>query len=94
MANDLGEMKLYRGIDVWARRSEREVVCYRCLQILPDELYCVQSSDFFHLPVDPEEVRLSQKNFVELLAEEAPEVRSPLLPSLPEAIRAHEAEFL
>ena len=80
---------IYRAIDVWQRRPDGQLVRYRCFQLLPDGGYCVQSADF----PDAEQNAFLDKQFLELLAESAPEERSKVHPSLEEAIAAHQAEF-
>jgi hypothetical protein len=84
--------KLYRSIDVW-RRREADIVRYRCFHILPDEIYCVQSADFYRPPFDDKRVVELNKQFLQLLDEEAPESRSGGFPSLTEAIEAFDQEF-
>lgn len=85
--------KTYRQIDVWVRLEDQRVAVYRCFEVLPDHTYCVQSKDFFSVPVDLEAVRESEKRFFELLAEEAPEVRAGASNTLEEAIVKHDQEF-
>jgi hypothetical protein len=85
--------KQYRAIDVWARKDEGTLVRYRCVEVLPVGGYCVQSADFYNLPYDKVESDRLDKQFVELLAEEAPDSRSGVFSSLSEAIRAFVVEF-
>ena len=82
--------KLYKAIDVWSRRNGA-IIRYRCFQVLPNESYCVQSVDFCRPPF--EEEFQHDKQFLELLNENAPELRSPLFPSLTEAIEAFDRDF-
>jgi hypothetical protein len=86
-------MKLYKSIDVWRRRGPTTVIRYRCLQILPDGGYCVQSADFFNIPITADRIRESEQQFVELLAEQAPDERSGGYSTLEQAIAAHDADF-
>lgn len=84
--------RYFVAIDVWKRRKGR--LCrYRCFQILPESKFCVQSRDFYSLPVDPSECRRHDENFLELLSEEDPSSRGGLFDSLEEAIRQHEEDF-
>ena len=86
-------MKLYRQIDVWVRSSDSMMIRYRCFQILPDNLYCVQNADIFIAPVSQRHIREFENLFHELLLEEAPEVRSEPATTLEEAIRQHQEAF-
>jgi hypothetical protein len=88
-----GRAGMYRAIDVWKRRSGTEVIRYRCFEVLSDGKFCVQSADFFQLPLINQKFDRLDRQFVELLIEEDPDVRSPAYPSLEEAIRMHDAEF-
>jgi hypothetical protein len=85
--------KIYRQVDVWVRLEDQRIAVYRCFEVLPDRKYCVQSKDFFSVPVDLGAVRESEKRFFELLAEEAPEVRTGAFNALEEAIQNHDQEF-
>ena len=84
---------MYKSIDVWKRLDGKTLVRYRCFQILTSNRFCVQSADFYHLPLD--EVQLAQfdHQFLELLCEEAPEIRAETYATLEEAINVHDLEF-
>ncbi len=69
------------------------MVRYRCFKILTPERYCVQSADFYRLPIRPEQVANLDKQFLELVVEQAPNVRTQTYPSLEQAIAAHDEEF-
>lgn len=84
---------IYRSVDVWKRLEESRLVRYRCFELIPGGGYCVQSADFYDLPIDPKQCALHDDQFLELLSEESPEVRSAPSPTLEEAIERHEAEF-
>jgi hypothetical protein len=84
--------RLYKSIDIW-RRKGGAVVRYRCFHILPDNLYCVQSADSYRPPFGDVSIMQHDKQFLELLVEEAPELRSAGFPSLTEAIAAFDREF-
>ena len=86
-------MKLYRQIYVWSRLADSRLVRYRCLKVLPDDTYCVQSADFFTAPVTETQIMQSDMQFYELLAEEAPEDRTEPAATLEEAIRRHQEAF-
>ena len=88
------ENRLYREISVWKRVDEKTLLRYRCFHILPDEKYCVQSADFYSLPLDEAQTNYLSKQFVELLIEEEPESRAEkLYDSLQEAVSAHDIDF-
>jgi len=88
------ETYLYKEISVWKRVDEKTVLRYRCFQVLPDEKYCVQSADYYSLPLDKTQTNYLSEQFVELLIEERPEIRAEkLYGSLQEAIFAHDKSF-
>jgi hypothetical protein len=86
-------MEHYKAIDVWSRRDEGTVVRYRCFQLLPDGGYSVQSADYYKAPFLDSQSAQHEKQFLELFMEEDPKVRSPLFPTLVEAICAFDGEF-
>ena len=86
-------MKLYRQIDVWSRLSDSTLVRYRCFQILPDNLFCVQNVDTFRDPVTQDHLEALEDVFYELLLEEAPDVRAETATTLEEAIAKHQRMF-
>ena len=84
----------YERIDIYRRfPSGSELVVYRCLRLLSGHGYVVQSADRIRLPVMAGTLVEHEKQFCELLAEEAPEVRSTPYPTLEEAIRAFDEYF-
>jgi hypothetical protein len=86
-------MRMYRRFDVWARVEPGRVACYRCLEVLPDRLYCVQSTDFFSVPADMKSFLSLERQFNELISEIAPEERDKMYDSIEEAIAEHDASF-
>jgi hypothetical protein len=85
---------MYRAIEVWDRRANGELVCYRCLEVLPDGGFCVQSADFYRQDQEfGEQDMMFGQQFIELLREESPEQRAVVLPTLREAIERHQKEF-
>jgi len=86
-------MEYYKAIDVWSRKNKSTVVRYRCFQLLPDSGYAVQSADYYNAPLRDARPAEHEKQFLELFLEEDPKVRSPLFPTLVEAIRAFDQEF-
>ncbi len=86
-------MEYYKAIDVWSRRDKGTIVRYRCFQLLPDGGYSVQSADYYRPPFRDAGPAQHDKQFLELLSEVAPKARSPLFPTLIDAIRAFELDF-
>lgn len=79
-------MKLFRSIDVWKRLSDNCMVRYRCFQILPDGGYCVQSEDYYYLPLESKQIQSLDENFLQLLIEYDPDQRRTTYSTLEEAI--------
>jgi hypothetical protein len=86
-------MKLYETVDVWRRVSKNELVRYRCFRNLQTKRYSVQSSDFYKLPMDLKRATFLEKQYLELLAEQAPDDRAASFDTLSEAIQVHEQAF-
>jgi hypothetical protein len=87
-------MNLYEAFDLWKRVSARELVRYRCFRNLATNRYSVQSADFYRLPFDPTQADNIEKQFFELLAEQAPDERADSFDSIEGAITAHDREFI
>ncbi len=87
------DMKRYLPIEVWSRLGDQRLVRYRCFQIQPDGSFCVQSADFFTRPAEPDRLKESDLQFLDLFLEQAPDERSEVFGSLEEAIEHHEKEF-
>lgn len=87
-------MSLYEAVEVWKRISPKELVRYRCFRHLETGKYSVQSADFHLLPLDPARMANLEKQYLELLAEQAPDERAEsCFDSLRHAIEAHDREF-
>lgn len=84
--------QLYRSFDVW-KRGEGVLYRYRCLEVVGEGRYCVQSRDAYRPPFSEQVSQLLEANFLELLFEEPPGERAGLYPSLQEAVEAHEKDF-
>ena len=84
----------FKSFDVWKRLGKQRAVRYRCFEILPGHKYCVQSADFYDLPLDENKVRNLEKQFIELFMEELPSRRSRFFDSVEEAILSHKREFM
>ena len=87
-------MTLYRSFDVWKVKKEKQLVRYRCFEILGLQQFCVQSSDFYNYPPNFDQVRQLENNFFELILECPPDSRDNFYPTIEEAIAEHEADFL
>lgn len=85
------EPTLYRYVPVW-RREEAGLSLYRVIEALGLG-FVVQSRDFI-LPDDPQESFFQlERQFLELMSEEAPESRGGLEPTVRDAISRFDAEF-
>ena len=84
---------MFKAIDMWKRIDYVTAIRYRCFQRLADGQFCVQSADCYHLPLNENQVRTLDKQFLELFIEEAPDQRSSLHSTLEEAIAQYELEF-
>jgi hypothetical protein len=87
-------MNLYRAIDVWKRVDENTAIRYRCFESLLSKRFCVQSSDFYRLPLNEQQIANLARQFVELIIEQEPSNRSGEHPTVEEAIAAHDRAFL
>lgn len=87
------KLKLYKPIDVWRMKDAACAIRYRCFEILGENRFCVQSADYFHLPIEEELAIQLEKQFVELFIEVAPEERSDCFSSLEEAILRYDEDF-
>lgn len=93
MESEIVNNLLYESMDVWRRLSGNRVVRYRCFKIHPQGRFCVQSADSYFSPLSESDRVNSDRQFLELFIESAPEIRSETFPSLDEAIAAHDREF-
>lgn len=84
---------LYRKVEIWKRGSSNEMVRFTCFERLADGKYCVQSADYFYLPVDNEQITNLNKQQIELFIEVEPSERSKFFKTVSEAVAAHELEF-
>lgn len=66
---------------------------YTLIEILETGKFCVQSKDFYRQPVVASVTTQLDLQFLELLLEEHPDVRSGTFDSVGAAIRAHEESF-
>lgn len=85
--------KFFRVVDVWKIHDQNSAKRYRCFELLDDKKYCVQSCDYFSHPIDDDQIRVSERQFIELFIETPPDTRNVMYSSLEEAIEVHEREF-
>ena len=84
---------LYQAFDVWKRISKNRLVRYRCFKHLPSGKFSVQSADFYSVPPDIGCISEHGTQYLELLAEQAPDERSGAFNSIEEALESHEKTF-
>jgi hypothetical protein len=84
---------LYERIDVWRRTGSGALIQYRCFRLLPSGGFCIQSADFFEAASTATRHTQSESQFLELLAEQPPEQRSGVFPTLDEAVNAFDRDF-
>lgn len=93
VGGNLLDKAMFRAIDIWKQINDTTAIRYRCFQRLTDGLYCVQSADYYHLPIRSDQVRVLDQQFLELFLEAAPDKRSQLFSTLEEAIAMHDRDF-
>jgi hypothetical protein len=81
---------LYLYIPVWRRLVDGRLALYRCFEVL-GQGHVVQSQD--SVDVGGSNDFLNRRQFIELLSEQAPEVRSCPAVSLDQAIADFDADF-
>jgi hypothetical protein len=85
--------KMYRDFSVWRRIDDKRAVRFRCFEELESHLFCVQSADFYAMPLKAKVAAHSDRQFLELFMEEEPAERSGGFATVEEAIAAHEKKF-
>ena len=85
---------MYRSFDVWLLADADILIRYRCFEVIPLGKFCVQSKDSYRKTIHESTVQQLDFQFLELLLEELPDVRSGMFDSVGAAIQAHENEFL
>lgn len=86
-------MNLFKEILVWKPINNKMAVRYFCFCNLENNTYCVQSADYFHLPMDEEHIKQSKKQAIELLLELPPNERCDWFDSLEQAVADHDNSF-
>ncbi|MCA1364993.1 hypothetical protein I6F14_32480 [Bradyrhizobium sp. IC3069] len=84
---------MYRELSIWKRIDGERAAHFRCFEDLASHLFCVQSADYYALPVTVTARREFDRQFVELFIEVEPKKRSRWFATIEEAIAAHEEEF-
>ncbi|TYL93903.1 hypothetical protein FXB40_18825 [Bradyrhizobium rifense] len=86
-------MRMYRELSIWKRIDAERAVHFRCFEDVASHLFCVQSADFYALPVTVNARLEFDRQFVELFIEVEPMERSRWFATVDQAITAHEEEF-
>ncbi|MEY9757018.1 hypothetical protein [Bradyrhizobium yuanmingense] len=84
---------MYRELSIWKRIDAKRAVHLRCFEDVPSHLFCVQSADFYALPVTVDARRELDRQFIELFIEVEPKKRSRWFATVEQAVAAHEEEF-
>ena len=84
---------MYRELSMWKRIDAERAVHFRCFEDVASHLFCVQSADFYNLPVTVNARLEFDRQFVELFIEVEPIERSRWFATVDQAIAAHEEEF-
>lgn len=86
-------MNIFQEVLIWRSIDNKSAVRYFCFYSLSTEKYCVQSADFFNLPIDIKQVQQFEKQSIELFIESSPLDRCEWFYSLAEAIKDHDEAF-
>src|SRR5262245_5070077 len=84
---------MYQELSIWRRIDAKTAVHFRCFEDIARHLFCVQSADFYTLPVTLNARLEFDRQFVELFIEVEPIERSRWFTTVDQAIAAHEGEF-
>ncbi len=93
MVAEIIKDKCYRLIDVWRKKNDDCAVRYRCFEILGENIFFVQSTDYFFHPINDRHIKNLDKQLIELFLETPPDSRTEGYSTLQEAIDMHEREF-
>jgi len=85
--------EILKSFDVWRQRDTKTLVRYRCFEDCSTGRFCVQSDDFYRLPVTNERTNYLENQFIELLMNESPFERVESFASIKEAISNHDGSF-
>ncbi len=84
---------MFKAIDIWKQLDLSTAIRYRCFERLSDGRFCVQSADYYTLPLREVQVKMLDQQFLELFLEVSPDQRSPLCTTLTEAIAMFDRDF-
>jgi hypothetical protein len=84
---------MYKQITVWKHYGGGRVGRLNCFQDLRSNQFCVQSLDYFTLPLDAQRIREMDYQLVELFIEIEPAARCEWFETVEDAIAAHERDF-
>jgi hypothetical protein len=84
---------IFKSFDIWKEIGKGKMVRYRFFEILPEQKFCIQSADFFSLPIGEKWLKNLEMQFLELLLECPPNERNKMFDTIEEAIKAHDEEF-
>lgn len=84
---------MFKAIDIWKRVDDTIAARCRCFERIADGQFCVQSVDYYHLPLTEKQIKALDNQFLELFIEESPDQRSSLHPTLQEAIAQYDQDF-
>jgi hypothetical protein len=48
---------MFKAIDIWKKLDDTAAIRYRCFERIADGQFCVQSADYFHLPLRQDQVK-------------------------------------
>lgn len=85
--------KLYKFFDVLERNDNNSFIVYRCFEVLSENMFGVQSSDYIYPPLSGNQMIYFNKQFVELFIETPPDERTKVCSSIEEAIKKHKEDF-
>ena len=84
---------LYKEISVWRPLGPTQAVRYVCFEQVGKALYCVQSADFYTLPMSQKTAQEHASKLLELLIEEPPAARCTWFETVEAAINEHDRLF-
>ena len=84
---------MFKAIDIWKRIGDTAAIRYRCFQRLTDQQFCVQSVDYYYLPLNEKQIKTLDQQFLELFLEESPDQRSTFHSTVEEAIAQYDQDF-
>jgi hypothetical protein len=84
---------MFKAIDIWKRIDDTAAIRYRCFERLADGQFCVQSADYYQLPLNEQQIKALDQQFLELFLEASPDQRSSSHPTLEAAIAQYAQDF-